>query len=115
MFNNHVRDFFFDQAAGPVCKLTSTVLSITDDGFLDSSLERSKFRASEMPQVFKYEIIKGAYDKVSASKSTNASELFYHSARNTISNLALSVCTWRKSTATLKSNLSRLMQVDCGR
>lgn len=52
-------------AVGPVCNLTSTILSVTDDGFLNETLERKKYRSSEMPQVFKYAIIKDAYDKCS--------------------------------------------------
>lgn len=52
------------QAAGAVRPLVSTVVSTDMDGFLDYSLDRSKFRASEMPQAFKYNVIKLAYDKV---------------------------------------------------
>lgn len=53
----------FLKAAGPVCHLSSTVVSLTEDGFLDMSLERNRFRLSEMPQVFKKEVIREAYDK----------------------------------------------------
>lgn len=42
----------------------STIVSTDTDGFLDCSLDRSKYRASEMPQAFKYDVIKQAYDKV---------------------------------------------------
>ena len=34
------------------------------DGFLDHSLERIKYRASEMPQAFQYSLIRAAYGKV---------------------------------------------------
>jgi len=44
--------------------LVSTVVCADLDGFLDHSLDRSKYRASEMPQAFKYDVIKLAYDKV---------------------------------------------------
>jgi len=42
----------------------STVISTDVDGFLDHSLDRLKFQASEMPQAFKYDVIKSAYEKV---------------------------------------------------
>jgi len=44
--------------------LVSTVVCTDKDGFLDHSLDRYKYRASEMPQAFKYDVIKLAYDKV---------------------------------------------------
>ncbi|KAI1280299.1 D-ribitol-5-phosphate cytidylyltransferase [Halotydeus destructor] len=52
-------------ASGPVCKLTSTVLRVDDEGFLKESLIREDYRASEMPQVFRTEVIKDAFDKAS--------------------------------------------------
>jgi len=52
------------QAAGAVRPLVSTVVSTDTDGFLDHSLDRSKYQASEMPQAFKYDVIKLAYEKV---------------------------------------------------
>ncbi|CAM1154266.1 ISPD (predicted) [Pycnogonum litorale] len=51
-------------ACGTVRPLVSTVVSINDDGFMDYSLDRCKFRASEMPQAFQYDIIKMAYQMV---------------------------------------------------
>ncbi|RMX48729.1 hypothetical protein pdam_00001509 [Pocillopora damicornis] len=50
-------------AAGMIRPLSSTVVAQLCDGFLDHSLDRSKFRASEMPQAFKYEVIQKAYMK----------------------------------------------------
>lgn len=50
-------------AAGMIRPLSSTVVAQSCDGFLDHSLDRSKFRASEMPQAFKYEVIQKAYMK----------------------------------------------------
>lgn len=44
--------------------LVSTVVCTDMEGFMDHSLDRSKYRASEMPQAFKYDVIKLAYDKV---------------------------------------------------
>lgn len=52
-------------ASGPVCKLTSTVLKVSPDSFLEESLERSRFRASEMPQVFQFKAIRQAYERCS--------------------------------------------------
>ncbi|XP_015776462.1 PREDICTED: isoprenoid synthase domain-containing protein-like [Acropora digitifera] len=50
-------------AAGVIRPLVSTVIAQSSDGFLDHSLDRSKYRASEMPQAFRYEIIKKAYEQ----------------------------------------------------
>ncbi|XP_068670070.1 D-ribitol-5-phosphate cytidylyltransferase-like isoform X2 [Montipora foliosa] len=50
-------------AAGAIRPLASTVIAQSSDGFLDHSLDRSKFRASEMPQAFQYELIKKAYEQ----------------------------------------------------
>ncbi|XP_013390863.1 D-ribitol-5-phosphate cytidylyltransferase isoform X1 [Lingula anatina] len=50
-------------AAGAIRPLVSTILAVDGDGFLDHSLDRSKYRASEMPQAFQYNIIKTAYEK----------------------------------------------------
>nr|XP_061788943.1 D-ribitol-5-phosphate cytidylyltransferase-like [Nerophis lumbriciformis] len=50
-------------ASGAIRPLVSTVIATTSDGFLDHSLERAKYRASEMPQAFKYNIIHRAYQK----------------------------------------------------
>lgn len=53
-----------DQAAGVVRPLVSTVVATDMNGNLSQSLDRSKYRASEMPQAFKYAVIKNAYEKV---------------------------------------------------
>lgn len=55
---------FLCQAAGAVRPLVSTVVSKDMDGLMDQSLDRSKYQASEMPQAFKYDVIKLAYEKV---------------------------------------------------
>lgn len=39
-------------AAGAIRPLVSTVIASAADGCLDHSLERAKYRASEMPQAF---------------------------------------------------------------
>ena len=57
-------DFFLQKAAGAIRPLVSTVIGTDMDGFLDHSLERIKYRASEMPQAFQYSLIRAAYDKV---------------------------------------------------
>lgn len=66
-------------AAGCVCKLSSTIVSTEDTAEDDKELEhersegvmklghaldRSKYWASEMPQAFRYPLIKQAYEKV---------------------------------------------------
>ncbi|XP_053322961.1 D-ribitol-5-phosphate cytidylyltransferase isoform X2 [Spea bombifrons] len=50
-------------AAGAVRPLVSTVIASSSDGCLDYSLERSKHRASEMPQAFLFDVIYEAYLK----------------------------------------------------
>ncbi|KAM5156847.1 D-ribitol-5-phosphate cytidylyltransferase [Mantella aurantiaca] len=48
-------------AAGAVRPLVSTVIASSSDGCLAHSLERSKHRASEMPQAFLFDVIYKAY------------------------------------------------------
>lgn len=50
-------------AAGAIRPLVSTVIATTSEGYLDHSLERVKYRASEMPQGFTYDVIYQAYQK----------------------------------------------------
>ncbi|CAH2282522.1 D-ribitol-5-phosphate cytidylyltransferase [Pelobates cultripes] len=50
-------------AAGAVRPLVSTVIASSPEGCLDHSLERAKYRASEMPQAFLFDIIYQAYLK----------------------------------------------------
>uniref|UniRef100_A0A8C4NAB4 CDP-L-ribitol pyrophosphorylase A n=1 Tax=Eptatretus burgeri TaxID=7764 RepID=A0A8C4NAB4_EPTBU len=52
-------------AAGVVRPLVSTVVKVDGEGLLEDSLERSKYRASEMPQAFRFTVIHGAYLKCS--------------------------------------------------
>ncbi|CAH1776188.1 unnamed protein product [Owenia fusiformis] len=52
-------------ASAAIRPLVSTVIAVNKEGFLDESLERSKYRASETPQTFQYDIIKSAYEKCS--------------------------------------------------
>ncbi|XP_029959141.1 D-ribitol-5-phosphate cytidylyltransferase [Salarias fasciatus] len=54
-------------AAGAIRPLVSTVIATTSEGYLDHSLERAKFRASEMPQGFTYEVIRQAYERCTES------------------------------------------------
>uniref|UniRef100_A0A8C7WUI8 CDP-L-ribitol pyrophosphorylase A n=1 Tax=Oryzias sinensis TaxID=183150 RepID=A0A8C7WUI8_9TELE len=51
-------------AAGAIRPLVSTVIATTSEGFLDHSLERAKYRASEMPQGFTHHVIRQAYQRV---------------------------------------------------
>ncbi|XP_061442559.1 D-ribitol-5-phosphate cytidylyltransferase isoform X2 [Rhineura floridana] len=52
-------------AAGAICPLVSTVIASSADGCLDHSLDRAKYRASEMPQAFLFDIIYQAYHQCS--------------------------------------------------
>lgn len=54
----------WEQAAGAIRPLVSTVIATTPEGFLDHSLDRSKYRASETPQGFAYDVISQAYHRV---------------------------------------------------
>ncbi|XP_070623421.1 D-ribitol-5-phosphate cytidylyltransferase [Erythrolamprus reginae] len=48
-------------AAGAIRPLVSTVIASTPEGCLDHSLDRAKYRASEMPQAFSFDKIHQAY------------------------------------------------------
>ncbi|XP_068791117.1 D-ribitol-5-phosphate cytidylyltransferase isoform X3 [Struthio camelus] len=50
-------------AAGAIRPLVSTVIASSADGCLDHSLERARYRASEMPQAFLFGIIYQAYQQ----------------------------------------------------
>jgi len=56
-------------AAGVMCKLTSTIVAAKEVNpqlwQLDSALKRDKYWASEMPQAFRFNLLKDAYSKVS--------------------------------------------------
>ncbi|XP_072821000.1 D-ribitol-5-phosphate cytidylyltransferase [Vicugna pacos] len=52
-------------AAGAISPLVSTVISPSADGCLDHSLDRTKHRASEMPQAFLFDVIYEAYQQCS--------------------------------------------------
>lgn len=54
-------------AAGAIRPLVSTVIATTSEGYLDHSLERAKYRASEMPQGFTYDVISQAYQRCTES------------------------------------------------
>ncbi|XP_029928422.1 D-ribitol-5-phosphate cytidylyltransferase isoform X2 [Myripristis murdjan] len=54
-------------AAGAIRPLVSTVIATTAEGYLDHSLERARYRASEMPQGFTYDVICRAYERCSES------------------------------------------------
>ena len=58
------------QAAGVVRPLVSTVVATDLEGYLDHSLDRSKYRLSEMPQAFTLDVIQQAYEKVSNLKNS---------------------------------------------
>ncbi|XP_004702759.1 D-ribitol-5-phosphate cytidylyltransferase, partial [Echinops telfairi] len=52
-------------AAGAIRPLVSTVISPSADGCLDHSLERARYKASEMPQAFLFDVIYKAYQQCS--------------------------------------------------
>ncbi|XP_055974398.1 D-ribitol-5-phosphate cytidylyltransferase isoform X2 [Sorex fumeus] len=52
-------------ASGAIRPLVSTVISPSEDGILDHSLERARHRASEMPQAFLFDVIYEAYQQCS--------------------------------------------------
>ncbi|XP_075414458.1 D-ribitol-5-phosphate cytidylyltransferase [Tenrec ecaudatus] len=52
-------------AAGAIRPLVSTVISPSADGCLDHSLERARYKASEMPQAFLFDVIYKAYEQCS--------------------------------------------------
>ncbi|XP_034409566.1 D-ribitol-5-phosphate cytidylyltransferase isoform X2 [Cyclopterus lumpus] len=56
-------------AAGAIRPLVSTVIATTSEGYLDHSLERAKYRASEMPQGFTYDVISRAYQRRGSTQS----------------------------------------------
>ncbi|XP_074840763.1 D-ribitol-5-phosphate cytidylyltransferase isoform X3 [Carettochelys insculpta] len=61
-------------AAGAVRPLVSTVVASSADGSLDHSLERARYRASEMPQAFIFDIIYEAYCQVTYKRDLYAAE-----------------------------------------
>ncbi|GAB1606714.1 D-ribitol-5-phosphate cytidylyltransferase-like isoform X1 [Argonauta hians] len=61
-------------AAGIVRPLVSTVIAVNSDNFLKQSLDRNLYRGSEMPQGFKHDIIKKAYEMCTSDDYENGSE-----------------------------------------
>lgn len=57
---------FLYQAAGCVCKLSSTIVAIDDlqSMRMTKALNRTEHVASETPQAFQWELIYQAYEKV---------------------------------------------------
>lgn len=60
--------------AGPVVPLVSTVLKIGSKGFLEESLDRSKYVASETPQAFQYPLLLKAYQKCTEEEYSSGTE-----------------------------------------
>jgi 2-C-methyl-D-erythritol 4-phosphate cytidylyltransferase len=95
-------------AAVPV---TDTIKLATDDGFIESTLPREKLWAVQTPQVFRYDLLKRAYDEsADASVTDDASlveklgvkvKIFQGSYSNikitTPENLATAETLWRRS------------------
>ncbi|XP_035214273.1 D-ribitol-5-phosphate cytidylyltransferase-like isoform X2 [Stegodyphus dumicola] len=64
-------------AAGVTCPLISTVIAVDEEGFLDCSLDRNKFKASEMPQAFRYDFLCKAYAECSAYDLEHGTECLH--------------------------------------
>ncbi|XP_037504070.1 D-ribitol-5-phosphate cytidylyltransferase [Rhipicephalus sanguineus] len=69
-----VREAKLHGGAGPVVPLVSTVLKIDSKGFLEESLDRSRYVASEMPQAFQYQLLLKAYERCTEEDYTNGTE-----------------------------------------
>ncbi|KAM6201521.1 D-ribitol-5-phosphate cytidylyltransferase isoform 2-T2 [Rhynchocyon petersi] len=61
-------------AAGAIRPLVSTVISPSADSCLDHSLERARYKASEMPQAFLFDVIYEAYKQVTYKRDLYAAE-----------------------------------------
>ncbi|XP_074593669.1 D-ribitol-5-phosphate cytidylyltransferase-like [Brevipalpus obovatus] len=61
-------------AAGPICDLISTPLQVDSENFVKGVINRDSLKLSEMPQIFKFEVIKKAYDGASDSDLDNGTE-----------------------------------------
>ncbi|XP_064099845.1 D-ribitol-5-phosphate cytidylyltransferase-like isoform X2 [Macrobrachium nipponense] len=61
-------------AAGAVRPLVSTVIKPDAEGFLQESLVRSQFLNSEMPQAFKYTVLREAYQRCSEHELEHGTE-----------------------------------------
>ncbi|GAB6022485.1 hypothetical protein CHUAL_006593 [Chamberlinius hualienensis] len=61
-------------AAGAIRPLTSTVVSKNGENYMEQSLDRSAYYASEMPQAFQYNVLKTAYEKCSEHDLINGTE-----------------------------------------
>ncbi|XP_053201821.1 D-ribitol-5-phosphate cytidylyltransferase-like [Panonychus citri] len=61
-------------AAGPICDLVSTTLKIDSENFISDVLYRDLYKQSEMPQVFRYEVIKKGYDDATDFDLDNGTE-----------------------------------------
>lgn len=60
--------------AGPVVPLVSTILKMNTKGFLEESLDRSKYVASETPQAFQYQLLLQAYEQCSEEDYEHGTE-----------------------------------------
>ncbi|EGD76593.1 hypothetical protein PTSG_07710 [Salpingoeca rosetta] len=65
------------QAAGSVLPLVSTVIKPNADGFLEESLDRSQYRASQTPQAFSLEALMKAYESCSAHDIEHGTEVLH--------------------------------------
>ncbi|XP_014246359.1 D-ribitol-5-phosphate cytidylyltransferase-like [Cimex lectularius] len=61
-------------SAGPTKPLVSTVLKKNAESFLEASLNRNLYVASETPQAFQFEILSSAYSKITDEELENGTE-----------------------------------------
>lgn len=70
-------------AAGVSRPLVSTVIAADSDGFLQESLDRRRYVASEMPQGFQYDVIKTAYEKANEEDLEHGTECLLLAMKHT--------------------------------
>ena len=64
-------------AAGTTVPLVSTVIKVDPEGFLERSLDRSEYTASQTPQAFRRDVITRAYDCCTAHDLDHGTECLH--------------------------------------
>jgi 2-C-methyl-D-erythritol 4-phosphate cytidylyltransferase len=62
-------------AAAPVVPLVDTVKEVAEDGTVASTVDRSRLRAVQTPQAFRYDLLLRAHDEVTADVTDDAAML----------------------------------------
>jgi len=85
-FDRLAKAAFENKASGFIRPLVSTVLSVDESDFLTDSLNRSKFWASETPQVFSQQLLLEAYKHCQSEHLVNGTECLkiVHDHDNTV-------------------------------